>query len=108
DFHVTGVQTCALPIWRNMAIDRTDLLLVRAVGSEGTLLGGARQLGIDHSTAFRRLNVLEKSLGVRLFERGREGYAPTAAGEAMIDTAGNVEEQLIGLERRLAGADLRP
>lgn len=91
-----------------MTIGRTDLRLVLAVGRAGTLLGGARGLGIDHSTAFRRLNALEERLGVRLFERRRDGYAPTAAGEEMIAAAARVDEELLALERKLAGADLRP
>jgi DNA-binding transcriptional LysR family regulator len=91
-----------------MALGRTDLRLVLAIGKAGTLLGGARSLGIDHSTAFRRLNALERKLGVRLFERAREGYVPTAAGEATIAAAGRVDEEIVALERKLAGADLRP
>ena len=91
-----------------MAIGRTDLRLVLAIGTARTLLGGARRLGIDHSTAFRRLNALEERLGVRLFERSRDGYVPTPAGEAMLATASRVDEEIVALERRLAGADLRP
>lgn len=91
-----------------MALGRTDLRLVLAIGKAGTLLGGARALGIDHSTAFRRLNALERKLGVRLFERTREGYAPTAAGEAAIAAAARVDEEIVALELALAGADLRP
>lgn len=91
-----------------MTLGRTNLRLVLAVGEAGTLLGGARKLGIDHSTAFRRLNALEKELGVRLFERARDGYAATPAGEAMIAAAARVDEEIVGLERKLAGADLRP
>lgn len=64
-----------------------DLRLVHAIAAEGTLTGAARRLGVDHSTAFRRLGTLEKRLGVRLFERARDGYAPTPAGEAAIVTA---------------------
>jgi DNA-binding transcriptional LysR family regulator len=91
-----------------MGLGRTDLRLVLAIGAAGTLLGGARRLRVDHSTAFRRLNALEKELGVRLFERSRDGYVPTPAGEAMIATAAHVDEALVDLERQLAGADLRP
>src|SRR5690606_30129566 len=105
------------PIWpfrnsglqvRNMILGRTDLRLVHAIGEAGTLLGGARKLGIDHSTAFRRLNAIERRLGVRLFERGRDGYVPTAAGEAAIAAAARVDEEIVALERTLAGADLSP
>lgn len=85
-----------------------DLRLVLAIGAEGTLTGAARTLGIDHSTAFRRLGALEARLGVRLFDRARDGYAPTPAGEAAIASAVRMDGELAELERRLAGEDLRP
>ena len=58
-----------------------DLHLVLAVFREGTLSGAARKLGVTHSTVFRRLGAIEEGMGVRLFERFRDGYAPTPAGE---------------------------
>lgn len=79
-----------------------------AIGRAGTLSGGARRLGVDHSTAFRRLGALEARLGVRLFDRARDGYVPTPGGEAVIAEATQFDEAVAGLERRLAGADLRP
>lgn len=85
-----------------------DLRLVLAIAGSGTLSGAARALAIDHSTAFRRLGALEARLRVRLFDRARDGYAPTPAGEAMVATAGRMEAELSELERRLAGQDLRP
>jgi DNA-binding transcriptional LysR family regulator len=85
-----------------------ELRLVLAIGQAGTLSGGARRLGIDHSTAFRRLGVLEARLGVRLFDRAPDGYAATPAGEAIIAEAERFDEAVIDLERRLAGEDLRP
>jgi DNA-binding transcriptional LysR family regulator len=85
-----------------------DLRLVHAIAAEGTLTGAARRLAVDHSTAFRRLGALEKRLGVRLFERARDGYAPTPAGEAAIETAARFDRELSDLERRIAGEDLRP
>ncbi len=85
-----------------------DLKLVFAIGSAGTLSGGARQIGIDHSTAFRRLGALEAKLGVRLFDRARDGYAATPAGEAIIREAARFDDVVGTLERRLAGEDLRP
>jgi DNA-binding transcriptional LysR family regulator len=82
--------------------------LVLAIGQAGTLSGGARRLGIDHATAFRRLRAFEARLGVRLFDRARDGYSATPAGEAIIAEAGRFDEVVAGLERRLAGEDLRP
>ncbi len=95
-------------VGRDSLIGLEDLRLVRAIGEAGTLAGAARGLGVDHSTAFRRLGALEKRLGVRLFERARDGYSPTPAGEAAIATASSMLESLVTLERQLAGEDLRP
>jgi molybdate transport repressor ModE-like protein len=85
-----------------------DLRLLQAIGKAGTLTEAARSLGVDHSTAFRRLGALERRCGARLFERARDGYAPTPAGEAALAAAAEILEQLCDLERRLAGQDLRP
>ena len=61
--------------------DWNDLRLVLAVQRAGALTGAAVALGVDHSTAFRRLKALEGRAGVRLFERLPGGfYEPTEAG----------------------------
>lgn len=85
-----------------------DLLYVLAIGRSGSLSGAARELGVNHATVYRRINKVEEQLRVRLFDRQRDGYAPTAAGEAMIALAAEMDEDVIALERRLAGEDLRP
>ncbi len=90
------------------SLDLADLRLVAAIGTAGSLSGAARHLSVDHSTAFRRLNLIERRTGVLLFERGRDGYAPTAAGEEAIAVAARVLGELNDLDRKLAGSDLRP
>ena len=85
-----------------------DLRLVAALAAAGSLAGAARRLKLNHASAWRRLGALEGRLGVRLFERGRGGYAPTPAGEAAIATAERALRELTDLERRLAGQDVRP
>jgi DNA-binding transcriptional LysR family regulator len=85
-----------------------DLRLVRAIGAAGTLTGAARGLKVDHSTAFRRLCAIEVRLGAKLFERARDGYTPTPAGEMVIAAGERILAELVDLERRLAGEDLRP
>jgi DNA-binding transcriptional LysR family regulator len=85
-----------------------DLRLVRAIGAAGTLTGAARALKMDHSTAFRRLGAIEARLGAKLFERARQGYTPTSAGEMVIAAGTYILAELVDLERRLAGEDLRP
>jgi DNA-binding transcriptional LysR family regulator len=85
-----------------------DLRLVRAIGAAGTLTGAARRLRIDHSTAFRRLGAIEARIGAKLFERARDGYTPTPAGEAAVTAAHRILDDVAALEQRLAGEDLRP
>lgn len=85
-----------------------DLQLVQAIGATGTLTGAARRLAVDHSTAFRRLGAIEKRLGVQLFQRARDGYTATPAGEAALAAARRILDDLGDLERRLAGEDMRP
>jgi DNA-binding transcriptional LysR family regulator len=84
-----------------------DLRSFLAIARTGSLQGAARMLGINHSTAFRRLNALEARLGVRLFDRSARGYALTVAGEHMLASAERVENEILGLERRLLGGDVR-
>lgn len=88
-------------------IDWTDLRYFAAVSRAGSLAGAARALGVNHSTVFRRINSLESTLAVKLFERGRDGYVLTAEGEEMMATALGVEESITALDRRMAGKDYR-
>jgi DNA-binding transcriptional LysR family regulator len=85
-----------------------DLRYVLAVGRHGTLSAAARQLGVNHSTVFRRIGLVEERLGARLFERHRDGYTPTPAGDEAVALAERLEGEVDGLEQRLAGRDTRP
>ena len=87
--------------------DWSDLRSFLAIARAGSLQGAARTLGVNHSTVFRRLNALEARLGVRLFDRLARGYALTVAGEHMLASAERVEDEILGLERRLLGGDVR-
>lgn len=85
-----------------------DLRVVRAIAETGSLSGAGRRLGLSHATVFRRLGAIEVRLGVRLFERARGGYSPTPAGEDLAATAVRVADEVLEVERRLAGQDLQP
>ncbi|BBK29835.1 LysR family transcriptional regulator [Stella humosa] len=73
---------------------RAVLLLARA----GTLAGAATLLGVDATTAARRLRRLEASLALRLFERQGARLVPTAA---CLDLLPRLEQA----ERALAAAE---
>lgn len=90
------------------SMDWDDLHLVLAVFREGTLSGAGRRLNVTHSTVFRRLGAIEEKIGARLFERFRDGYAPTPAGETAAASAARLEDEVLTLERKLSGQDLRP
>jgi DNA-binding transcriptional LysR family regulator len=85
----------------------TDLQHVLAVADAGSLAAGARSLGVNHTTVLRRIAAFEKQLGVKLFARSPAGYALTAAGEEIAQSARAMQETVLGIERKVAGRDLR-
>ena len=91
-----------------MTDDWNALRLVLAVSRAGGLIGAARALGIDHSTAFRRLQVVEARLGQPLFERLPGGaYEPTPLARRVAAAAERMEEEALALARDIAGRDHR-
>lgn len=92
----------------NRQLPWDELRLVLAVAEAGSLSGAGRRLGLSHATLFRRLGKVEERLGVRLFERDRTGYVATLAGEEIAAAARRVEAEVVEVERRVAGRDLRP
>src|SRR4051812_3627564 len=88
--------------------DWNELRLVLAVTRAGGLTGAAKTLGIDHSTAYRRLHALEARLGLPLFERLPGGaYEPTHAGGRLAASAERMEDEVLGAARDVAGRDRR-
>jgi DNA-binding transcriptional LysR family regulator len=87
---------------RSLAWD--DLRCVLAIARTASLNGAARALGVGHSTVFRRLNAIERRLGVKLFERTREGYSVTASGELAVAAASAMEIEALAVERRMLSA----
>ncbi len=86
-----------------MQLSWDDFRLVKAVADRGSLASAARTLGVNHSTAFRRLAAIEGALGTRLFERLRSGYRPTDAGAEMVETAARMEGDVARFDRVVAG-----
>jgi DNA-binding transcriptional LysR family regulator len=75
-------------------IDWDQVRVFLAVARAGQLAGAASRLGLDVSTVSRRLDRLEAELGVHLFDRTREGTVATAAAEAMLPAAEDMERGL--------------
>ena len=89
-------------------MDWNDLRYVKAIADTGNVANAANQLNVHQSTVFRRLNTLEKDLGVRLFERFSNGYVMTIAGEDFYRSAERIETDIFALNRRINGQDTRP
>lgn len=87
-----------------------DVKLFLALCRSRTVGGAAQALRVDASTVSRRLATLEEVLVTSLFDRGRDGIAPTEAAEALLPIAEEVEQSMArfgslaqGLEREAAG-----
>jgi len=84
-----------------------DLKLFLAVAREGSISGGARKLGVRHSTVSRRMRALEAQLGVRLIDRKKSGCTLTTAGESMKSTACKVEHEVLQMDGQLGSWDAK-
>lgn len=82
-----------------------DMKFFLAVARCGSISGGAKQLGVQHSTVSRRLRALEEKLGTRLIERKRSGYELTVAGEQIKQSAIRMEREILGVNEALLGED---
>jgi DNA-binding transcriptional LysR family regulator len=86
-------------------LDWDALRLFLAASRARSLTGAARALQLDQSTASRRLAALERSLGVRLFDRVPGGLEPTAVAAQVLPLAEAAEAQVLEFVRTSAGAD---
>ena len=68
-------------------MDWNDLRHFLAVAERGSTLAAGRALRVSQTTVARRIDALEKAVGMPLFERRQAGYALTAVGEALLPTA---------------------
>jgi DNA-binding transcriptional LysR family regulator len=80
-----------------------DLRFFLALHDAGTLSGAARALGVEHTTVARRIDALEASLAVKLFDRFPKGWSLTASGKELVAHARKMEEGLHGLLRAASG-----
>lgn len=85
------LQICSMIDWEGW---RCVLLVAR----HGTVAAAASVLGVDPTTAARRLRRLEQALGLRLFERHGTRLRPTAACLGLVPRIEAAETALVGAE----------
>jgi len=72
-------------------VDWSDLQLLVAVRTAGSMLRAATRLGLAASTVGRRITALETATGTALVDRGPQGIRLTPAGDALAGCGADVE-----------------
>lgn len=85
------------------SMEWSDIKIFLAIARHGTLGAAARQAGVSQPTMGRRLKALEASMSASLFQRTPDGFVLTAAGEAALAHAEQMEEEALAFERDVAG-----
>jgi len=88
-------------------MDWNDVRHFLALARLGSARAAGVELGVSHSTVVRRVEALEARLATRLFDRSRDGYALTDAGERMLVGAERIEAEMAAIERGVVGQDER-
>jgi DNA-binding transcriptional LysR family regulator len=86
-----------------VALDWDDFRYLLALREQRSLGAAARALGVDPSTASRRLAALEDALGAQLVLRTPEGVRLTEAGQRACDVAAEFEKRCEALLADIGG-----
>ena len=82
-------------------MDWDNLRYFLEVARAGRLTTAARRLAVDHTTVSRRLQALEKSIGLQLFLREPGGYKLTEAGRNLLPRVEAMESASVAIEHSL-------
>ncbi|GGP22403.1 LysR family transcriptional regulator [Silvimonas iriomotensis] len=87
----------------NADLQWDDIRYFLALARQGSLSGAARQLQVEHTTVARRVQALEDTLHLRLFDRLPRGWQLTPEGETLARQAGALEEEALNFTRAALG-----
>jgi len=88
-----------------MIEDWDDYRFFLRIAEHGTLKSTAAALKVNLSTVLRRINLLEKKMGARLFDRSHDGFTLTPAGNMMKEHAKAMQHSVIELMRKVKDTD---
>lgn len=88
--------------------DWDDLRVFLALVRAGSLSAAARDLGVEHTTVARRVDALERDLGVALFERLPRAWRTTPEGAAIAERAEAVEREALAVARAADAGSAAP
>lgn len=91
-------------------VDRNDvnwegLKICLAISRAGSLSGAAQKMGVSHTTLQRRVDSLERALGVSLFRRKSTGYELNSAGLRLVEAAAGMEPLLTEALKDIGSSD---
>jgi len=89
-------------------MERSDLALVLAVRTQGSLAGAARALNLAPPVVTKRLAALEAQLDQRLFLRSTRRVSPTSEGDALCERASALLQGFADLEAELLERKAEP
>lgn len=85
-----------------MHFDLIDLRLFLHTVECGNITAGAQRSHLSLPAASARIRAMESSLGIALLERNRRGVQPTPAGQALVNHARQIGQQVERLQFDLA------
>jgi len=94
-----------MPDPRPLDVSTDDLRYLLAVARAGRMVSAAALLEVDHTTVKRRIDRLESALGVRLLDRGADGWELTEIGREVAERAGSLEQVVEQVVAAASGGD---
>lgn len=89
-------------------MDWNSLKVFLSIVRRGSLSGAAKELDVNHTTIFRRLNAFEAEIGGQLFERINNRYELTALGHELLELAQGIENSFDSISRHIVSKDFQP
>ena len=84
-------------------MDWNDIQLILTIAEQSTLHRAAEMLKINHSTVWRRIQAIEKSIGTPIFIADRNGYRLTPVGQEVIEHASAMSANMAAIDRVITG-----
>ncbi|NVK38759.1 MAG: LysR family transcriptional regulator [Gammaproteobacteria bacterium] len=89
-------------------MDWNGLKTFLSIAQAGSLAAAAKQLGVNHSTVYRRLQAFESELGSKLFNQVGNQYVLTDIGENLVAQGADIQGAFNDIERTLVGKEQQP
>lgn len=87
-------------------LELNDIIMIMALARDGSLMKASEALGLPRSTLTRRLEQLERKMGVRLIERSHRYLRLTAAGRVLVEQGTPLVDAARDVERAVQSSSV--